>query len=814
MATNPFDQFDAPQANPFNQFDATQKSSGILGPIRGAIEAGAGLISGMVTAPIVEGAKIYGTLTSGKYGTPEGIRAGEEFGQRFQQNFYQPRTDEGRRYLQAIGEAAARTGMQGVPLPVLADFGKGVAAATRAAPLAQQVSTAVQMPFEKQIQARREAASLKDYARGPQIDAAAEAQRLGIAVNPTDIEPSVSARFYSAAAGPRGPEALANANKNQVRTVVLNEMDLPLNTQLNGSSAFSQARAKLSTPYNLVKKLPIQQADDAMVQRLEGIRTDLDIIGAKDFAPAISKIVDDAISKTQSGLTGEALLKNIRVLRERARKTYGNKSSSIESLDIADTNLKIATELESMIDNSISNPKLLSEYRDARQKMARTYAYEGATDFNTGMVDVSKLARITAKDSNLTGDIASLGKIGGNFPDVFTTQAASKFYDLPRLSRSGLGGGAGALLGSNFGLTGSIVGGLIGGGVGEFGGKLAANRMANPNYQAGLNLSDMRIPVNQMAAAMQPIPQNRAVVPYEAPVEVLQPGQGTYFPDFVLRPSGPGPLTTPGVAPGPAQIGMSQGPVGGQMGALRIEDVRARDLSMRQGAAAESQQAAAAAAGRQPTGQGTPLMFDSAGNLVEVPIGGSAVSLAPTSLESAVQKLSGQVIEQPSTSYTTRTIAPKSGAQPYTRITKREGEPTFERGVSRAFDLTAEERIAWEKTKVGLATAAPEFKGLTDKALASKLMDQKWIQDTITKARERARGFDEIAARGANNDIRRAAVVQREILQDGLDALEETLRRGRPVSGTGQGPKTRAAKANQLSPREVTNAMEILGGSQ
>ena len=781
MATNPFDQFDAPQANPFNQFDATQKSSGILGPIRGAIEAGAGLISGMVTAPIVEGAKIYGTLTSGKYGTPEGIRAGEEFGQRFQQNFYQPRTEEGRRYLQAIGEAAARTGMQGVPLPVLADFGKGVAAATRAAPLAQQVSTAVQMPFEKQIQARREAASLKDYARGPQIDAAAEAQRLGIAINPTDIEPSVSSRFYSAAAGPRGPEALANANKNQVRTVVLNEMDLPPNTQLNGSSAFSQARAKLSTPYDQVKKLPIQQADDAMVQRLEGIRTDLDIIGAKDFAPAISKIVDDAISKTQSGLTGEALLKNIRVLRERARKTYGNKSSSIESLDIADTNLKIATELESMIDNSISNPKLLSEYRDARQKMARTYAYEGATDFNTGMVDVSKLARITAKDSNLTGDIASLGKIGGNFPDVFTTQAASKFYDLPRLSRSGLGGGAGALLGSNFGLTGSIVGGLIGGGVGEFGGKLAANRMANPNYQAGLNLSDMRIPVNQMAAAMQPIPQNRAVVPYEAPVEVLQPGQGTYFPDFVLRPSGPGPLTTPGVAPGPAQIGMSQGPVGGQMGALRMEDVRARDLSMRQGAAAEAQQAAAEAAARQPTGMGAVLDFDPITGTYKV--GGAGVKGATPEI----------FMENLGKSLTTATEKVAAG---------------------KLFDLTAAEKVAFDKTKVDLATAAPEFKGLTDKALASKMMDRQWVQDAVTKIQDKARAFQDIADQAKNAQMKRDAVIKRDQMLDLLTGLEENLRQGRPVSGTGQGPKTRAARANQLSPREVTNAMEILGGSR
>jgi hypothetical protein len=365
------------------------------------------------------------------------------------------------------------------------------------APVMQQAAIGARLPFADRLQARAEAASLKDYARGPQIDAAANAQRLKIAINPTEIEPSASSRLYSAMAGPRGPEALANANRNQVRNVALNEMDLPPTTQLDGPAAFNVARANVSKPYDQVKELPIQQANDAMIQRLEGMRADLDVIGAKDFAPAINKIVDDAIAKTQTGLTGESLLKNIRVLRERARKTYNNKSSSIESLDIADTNLKVATELESMIENSITNPKLLGEFRDARQKMARTYAYEGATDFNTGMVDVGKLARITAKDSNLTGDIAALGKIAGNFPDVFTTQAASKFYDLPRLSRSGLGGGAGALLGSNFGLTGSIVGGLLGGAAGELGGKMAASRMTNPSYQAGLKLNDMRIPVNQ-----------------------------------------------------------------------------------------------------------------------------------------------------------------------------------------------------------------------------------------------------------------------------------------------------------------------------
>jgi len=647
------------------------------------------------------------------------------------------------------------------------------------APVMQQAAIGARLPFADLLQARAEAASLKDYARGPQIDAAANAQRLGIAIDPSNIEPSASSRLYSAMAGPRGPEALSAANKNQVRNVALNEMDLPPTTQLDGPAAFDTARANVSKPYEQVKKLPIQQANDAMVQRLESMRADLDVIGAKDFAPAINKIVDDAIAKTQTGLTGESLLKNIRVLRERARKTYNNKSSSIESLDIADTNLKVATELESMIENSITNPKLLGEFRDARQKMARTYAYEGATDFNTGMVDVGKLARITAKDSNLTGDIAALGKIAGNSPEAFTTQATSKFYELPRATRSGLSGGAGALLGSNFGLTGSIVGGLLGGAAGELGGKMAASRMANPNYQAGLKLSDMRIPVNQMATLMQPIPQNRAVVPYQAPVEVLQPGEGTYFPNFVMRPGGPGPLTTPGVAPGPAQLGMSQSPVGGQMGALRMEDARARNLSMQQGAQAELQQAAAATAARQPTGIGAVLDFDPITGTYKV--GGAGVKGATPEI----------FMENLGKSLTTAAEKVAAG---------------------KLFDLTAAEKVAFDKTKIDLAIVGSEFKGLTDRAIASKMMDRGWVQDAITKAQQKAKGFQSIVDKATDAQMQRNAAIKRDQMLDLLTDLEETLRQGRPVSGTGQGPKTRAFKASQMVLPEITTAMDILSG--
>jgi len=641
-----------------------------------------------------------------------------------------------------------------------------------AASALEKAVVGAKMPFEPRAQARRERMSQEDYARGPQIDAAADAQRLGIALNPTDIQPTLGPKLTAIAAGPRAPEALANANKNQVRNVALSDMNLPATTQLNGPKAFQQARAQVAAPYEQVKKLPIQQADDAMVQRLEAIRTDLDVIGAKEYAPAISKIVDDAIAKTQTGLTGEQLLKNISVLRERARKTYNNKSATTEALDIADTNLKVATELESMIDNSIFNPKLLGEFRDARQKMARTYAYEGATDMNTGMVDVGKLARITSKDNALTGDIASLGKIAGNFPDVFSSQPTPGFFSAPRLSRSGAGGAAGALIGSQFGLTGSILGGVLGGAAGETTSALAARRVASPGYQAGLTLRDARIPVNQLAASMQPIPQNRALVPYEAPVEVLMPGEGPYQPNFVMQPNQYGPrVTTPGFAPGPAQLPAPSAQ--GTLNMLRAEDARRGQMSRTLGQQAEQQAAAAEAAARRPTSGAVELQINPLTGVPEVATGIRGATPATfqdfgSTLKSATDKAT----------------------------------------AGRMFDLTAAEKVAFDKTRIELADVVPGMKTLTDKAVATKMQDRAWVQDAIGKAQDRARAFEDIAARANTERLRQDALMKREQMLDLVEGLEEQFRKARPVKTGGQGPKTRAFQRNMLTPeQEIQNAL-------
>ena len=641
------------------------------------------------------------------------------------------------------------------------------------APLVEKAVIGAKMPFEPMLQARREKLSLEDYARGPQIDAAKEAQRLGIALSPENIQPTFGPKAYSAIAGQRGADAIAKANTNQIRKIALNDLGLPETTQLDSKIPFNKARLKVAAPYSQIKKLPIQQADDAMIQRLEAIRADLDIIGAKEYAPAIGKIVDDAIAKTQTGLNGETLLKNISVLRQRADKTYKNKNAKIEELDIADTNLKIATELESLIDNSIFNPKLLSEYRAARQQMAKTYAYEAATDFNTGMIDVNKLSRITEKDNAMTGDIAALAKIAGNFPEAFTTRATESMLSTPRITRSGIGGATLGALGYQFGgVTGSALGTVAGVLAGEGAGMLAASRIASPSYQAKLNLRDARIPVSQVATAAQPIPQSQAIVPYQAPVEVLDP---QYRPNFTI-PMGQvreQPLPTSSIVrelPAPSP----QSTIAG----LRAEDVRKAEMSRTLGRQAEAQQAASEAASRQTTRGAVELQINPLTGAPEISTGirGATPSTFQNfgaSLQSATDKAA----------------------------------------LGRTFDFTAAEKVAFDKTRVDLAEAVPGMKALSDKAVASKIQDREWVQNAITKARDKAIAFEQIAARAKTQQARQEAIANRERMLDLAEQMESTLGLPRPdVSGKQQGPKTRAAfREGLLTSPPPPFKMEIRG---
>lgn len=121
------------------------------------------------------------------------------------------------------------------------------------------------------------------------------------------------------------------------------------------------------------------------------------------------------------------------------------------------------------------------------------------------------------------------------------------------------------------------------------------------------------------------------------------------------------------------------------------------------------------------------------------------------------------------------------------------------------FALSAEERVAWTKTKADLAQVDPGFAKLSDKAIAGKAMDRQWVNDAISKARDKAAAFDELSKRATGAHAIRDAAMKREQMLDLMHDLEDALRPARPVTRGGQGPKTRNFIKNQLAPESYNN---------
>jgi hypothetical protein len=729
--------------------------------VMGALETVPALVTSAVTAPLVEGSKIYGALTSGKFGTQAGIRAGEETGRKVQEQFYQPRTAAGQQYVGDIGNALASTGLQGVPMNVLADFQRGMVPATRAvtdlggAKIAQRAENiALQQ-------------SNKDYQRSSQIDAAQAAKRLGgVALNPADSNPNVKTKLLVNAAGDSVVNAkAAKANAPRWNALAREDLGLPENTPLTGE-AFDKARSAHAAPYDAIRNIGVMKSSDDVMSELGGLKLDPLSTSSPEKAAKVNAVVDRVIGQVENGLSGENVVGQIRGFRKDANQVLKNPNASPIDIDVAETNLSIANALENLVESNISNPKALDDFRKARTAIAKTYDWERATGVTTKQVDPLQIAKLAEKGKPLTGKLADIANVAGNFPDIATLTSPADPLLYQRLRRGGAGGTVGFVLG------GGPVGAAIGAGLTSLGGEGTANLLARPGVQNRLAIpQDRRIPLPvEPKTPMAPIPQNRAIVPYDYSQQAFTP------PNFVMQGEQYGPrVATPGFAPGPAQLPAPSAE--GTMNMLRTEDARRAAMSRTLGQQAEQQAAAAETAARQPARGGMVLDIDPVtGKLVPGAEGTRGMTPDIQIIESTGKSLSGAA-------------------------------DLLASGKSPAL-MSAEQKIAWDKTKVDLADVVPGMKTLNDKAIAAKMQDRAWVQDAITKAQDKARAFQDIAAKASNERLRQDALMKREQMLDLLENLEGQFAKARPVKTGGQGPKTRAFQRNMLSPeQEIQNAL-------
>ena len=615
--------------------------------------------------------------------------------------------------------------------------------------------------------AATEAASTSDWQRAAAIDAAKLARKNDIVMNPALVNPTAPNKLRMAATG--GSDVFDTAasinNKNRWNNMVREELGLSKSTPLDETTYKAQL-TKAAAPYEKAAELGQLAPVADVIDAIRKIEVPEILIPGEQSAGKVARTSDQIINQIESGMTGAEALKTVKDLYREAKITRqamnNGKDVGSVAIDAMRAKTALAKEMEKLLEANITDPAWKKAFGESRKKMSQIYTLRDATNLATHQIDPKVLARELEGPNFLTGAAKEMGQIAANFPEIADIYAKSGMtVSMP--SRSGPVGTAGYAVGTATGGGGVPISALSAV-VSNLGGKLYAKKLMKGETQAKLATPiDRRIFPTETP---QPGSQ-RGLVPYVSPTEVVDG-----VPNFTFgKPDQPAPkVTAVGEDLSTPRIGMSREPVGGQIGALRAEDARVRETSMRQGRAAEAAQAAAeAATPRKPTSGG--MLFDLD------PITGK--------LRAADRGVKGATPEiwQADTGASLRSAADKAAS-------------------GQGFRMTAAEKVAWNKTAVDIQSSLPELGKLSDKQIMSKMQDRQWVQSTIDKANQKADMFAQLERQSQDRMSQSLARIQREKLMDVVEQLQDTLG-SRPSSrGYGQGPKTRAFQRGMLTGTE------------
>lgn len=333
------------------------------------------------------------------------------------------------------------------------------------------------------------------------MDAALKAKNLGIKLNPIEVNPNLTNRALTGISREHDlNQSLSKTNERKLPLIAKQDLGLPLDEKLS-APLYKKGREDAGVVYGAIKKIPtIPERYIADFQaKLQGLNNyeGMTAHSAEYMSKNVPEIINDFNELSRKGFNGADIVNFSRKYRKEANLLYKKELSggmSVEESALADAKMGIANSLEDIISNymddmAIQNPNsaykgLSKKWKDAREYIAKSHAWQNATNDATGLVNADAIAKLVSKDNVLTGTIKSVGEIAANYPNslgqTLSKQTLSTFDE--KWSRYGVGGTLGGLTGFALGggLPGIAGGATIGG---------LAERFTQPWIRKGL-LSD------------------------------------------------------------------------------------------------------------------------------------------------------------------------------------------------------------------------------------------------------------------------------------------------------------------------------------
>ena len=640
--------------------------------------------------------------------------------------------------------------------------------------------------------AELQAASVRD---APRLDAAAAAQRLDVSLDPAVSNPTLGNRFKSWAAGETELDsALSAKNARKWGEAQAQELGIP-NLSID---ALKAGRERAGAPYREVKAIPDIASGAQVTAAIEGVlkRDGMTPAVADYVRKDVAPLVDKVATMSEAGINGADVVNLTKKLRKDANTTYKNPFPEVGARALADARIAVSKALEDLAAQRLATldkempgkgyGDLADRWKASREYIAKSHVAENATNLDTGVLDPTKIAALTAKDNALTGVAADIGKVANNFSKI-ANPSIERFPVRERLARYGPMGVAGGLVGSLAGAP--ATGALAGMAAGAIGSAVLRKLISSKGYQAK----------NAFPQDFRPVP---AVDPGVIP--------------FVRQPS-VAPLSSLAIAPEPQ--GMDYSSFAKDYRAKQAMDWNQPDTLIARTQAANTERMAAQdwlqgeleKQRRKPTSGGMPMDLD--------PTTGR---LRPA--DAGLRGATPDVVRSGQDAALLASAAEKVAA-------------------GQRFALSGAESDAWNLSKVHLAKpdltkAAPELRGLSDAAIAEKVANRQWVADRIQQLKteyadwakaagekfraKQAAAINERANNpavlpGAERTMRkvmnseasrrmeltqRARKAEMQAQIDALESMSEQLSAPRPGTAIdlGQGPKTRNFLRDLLQP--------------
>jgi hypothetical protein len=304
------------------------------------------------------------------------------------------------------------------------------------------VSTAVVGSALPAPQAKTQAPANYVPLASPRESALAAGRQAGLVVPPATANPTMKNRLLETIGG-KAATAQDAALKNQpvitglAKKAIGIDGDTPLTQE-----AISAVRAQAGNAYNILRNVGDFQLEpsavaamDKLAARYTGSNLTKAIGGSSDIPKIVEAIKNEP-------LNGNTAVDAIGLLRDRTAAAYG-KGDAGEGKALRDLSNYLENAIEKHLSQS-GEQDLLSNFRDARELIAKTYTVQKAFNPSTGDVSGIKLAAQLARGKPLTGEL----KLAAQFAQAFP-KAAREILDSGSVRNTDLivGGGTAALSG-------------------------------------------------------------------------------------------------------------------------------------------------------------------------------------------------------------------------------------------------------------------------------------------------------------------------------------------------------------------------------